>query len=137
MQKSPSFLAVALTAASLAGCGRSDLVPVEGKVTLDGKPLVGATIGMELVGGEKDFRLFMGESDRTGRYALRPFEHSGVGALPGEYHVMITSVQSPPGAHELTVLPPERVPLAYCNGSQTISVPPTGTTAADFEMKTR
>jgi hypothetical protein len=129
-----------LTAAfaiAMAGCGRSDLVPVEGTVTLDGAPLTGATIGMELVGGAKDFRLFTAETDATGRFALKPFEHAGTGALPGEYHVLITSVKAPPGSHELTVLPAERVPLAYRNGSQKISVPTAGTTAANFDLKTR
>lgn len=130
-------LLVLVFAAALAGCGRSDLVPVEGVVTLDGKPLAGATIGMELMGGDKDFRLFTAETDANGRYEIKPFEHGGAGALPGEYHVMITSVKAPPGANEMTVLPPERVPLAYRDGTYKLSVPAAGNIAANFDMKTR
>lgn len=136
MQKALHIFALVF-ATALAGCGRSDLVPVEGVVTLDGEPLEGATIGMELVGGDKDFRLFTAETDTNGRYAIRPFEHSSSGALPGEYHVMITSVKAPPGANEMTVLPPERVPLAYRDGKYKLSVPAAGNVAANFDMKTR
>lgn len=131
------FFTAIVAAIGAGGCGNSDLVPVEGTITLNGKPLSGATIGMELVGGAKDFRLFSAETDASGRYVMKPFERRGEGALPGEYHVMITSVKAPPGANEMTVLPPELVPPAYRNGSQTLSVPPAGNTAANFEITTR
>lgn len=104
---------------------------------LDGKPLAGATVAMELVGGEKGFRLFSGESDANGRYVLIPFEKSGTGAIPGEYHVIIKSVKAPPGANEMTVLPKEPVPQEYQNGSKTLTVPEGGITNADFAIKTR
>ncbi len=123
--------------ASVAGCGGPGLVPVEGTITLDGKPLAGATIGMELVGGEKDFRLFSGETDSSGRYTIKPFERNRAGALAGEYHVVITSVKAPPGANEMTVLPKEPVPPEYRNGSKTLTVPEGGITNADFAIKTR
>jgi hypothetical protein len=122
---------------SIAGCGGPKLVPVEGTITLDGRPLAGATIGLELVGGAKDFRLFHGETDANGRFAIKPFERSSTGAPPGEYYVMITSVKAPPGANEMTVLPKEPVPQEYQNGSKTLTVPDDGTTAADFAIKTR
>ena len=35
--------------ANLAGCGAAGLVPVDGTVTLDDQPLVGATIAMQHV----------------------------------------------------------------------------------------
>ena len=128
---------LALALASLTGCGGPKLVPVEGTITLDGKPLAGATIGMELVGGTKDFRLFSGETDANGRYVLKPFEKSGAGAIPGEYHVMIKSVKAPPGADEMTVLPKDPVPQEYQNGSKTLTVSEGGVTNADFAIKTR
>ena len=127
---------VVLAIGGLTGCGPS-LVPVEGTITLDGKPLAGATIGMELVDGEKDFRLFSGETDANGRYAMRPFERGGEGALVGEYRVMIRSVKAPPGANEMTVLPKEPVPAEYQNGSKALTVPEGGITNADFAIKTR
>jgi hypothetical protein len=118
------------------GCG-SNLVPVEGTITLDGKPLAGATIGMELIGGAKDARLFSGETDSSGRYVIKPFERNRTGALVGEYHVMIRSVKAPPGANEMTVLPKEPVPQEYQNGSKSLTVPEGGVTNADFAIKTR
>ena len=131
------FIAVCGVAlAGIAGCG-SGLVPVEGTITLDGKPLAGATIGMELVGGAKDFRLFSGETDANGRYVIKPFEKNRSGALVGEYHVMITSVKAPPGANEMTVLPKDPVPQEYQNGSKTLTVPEGGITDANFAITTR
>jgi hypothetical protein len=131
------FIAIGgIVLTSVVGCGPS-LVPVEGTITLDGKPLAGATVGMELIGGEKDFRLFSGETDANGRYIIKPFERDRAGALAGEYHVMITSVKAPPGANEMTVLPPEPVPPEYQNGSKTLTVPEGGTTDADFAINTR
>ena len=123
--------------ASSAGCGGAGLVPVAGTITLDGKPLSGARIGMELVGGEKDFRLFHGETDANGKYTIKPFERNRTGALAGEYRVMITSVIAPPGANEMTVLPKEPVPQEYRDGSKTLTVPEGGITNADFAIRTR
>jgi hypothetical protein len=126
---------VALACAS--GCGGPKLVPVEGAVMLDGKPIAGATITMELVGGEKDFRLFTAESDASGKYAIKPFESNRVGALPGDYRVIIKSVKAPPGANEMTVLPKDPVPVEFQNGSKTLTIPEDGMMNADFVMKTR
>jgi hypothetical protein len=126
-----------LTVASVAGCGGPKLVPVEGTVALDGKPLAGATIALELVGGEKGFRLFSGETDSSGRYVIKPFETRRVGALPGEYHVIIKSVKFPPDANEMTVLPKDPVPVEFQNGSKMLTVPEDGIENADFKMSTR
>lgn len=125
-----------LVLTSVVGCGPS-LVPVEGIITLDGKPLAGATIGMELVGGAKNFRLFSGETDAQGHYVIKPFERNSPGALVGEYRVMIRSVKAPPGANEMTVLPKERVPLEYHDGSKSLMVPAGGITNADFAIRTK
>lgn len=125
-----------LVLASAAGCGGSKLAPVEGAITLNGKPLAGATIALELVGGEKDFRLFSGETDASGKYVIKPFESNYVGALPGEYRVMIKSVKIPPGANEMTVLPKDPVPTEFQNGSKTLTVPEGGIKNADFPIKT-
>jgi hypothetical protein len=132
-----AIVSCGLALASAAGCGGPKLVPVEGTITLDGKPLAGATIALELVGGEKAFRLFSGDADVSGKYVIKPFESNRVGALPGEYHVMIKSVKTPPGADEMTVLPKDPVPPEFQNGSQTLTVPAGGIKSADFAIKTR
>lgn len=130
-------MVVGLSTILLFGCGGPKLVPVEGTVTLDGEPLASATIGLELSGGDKEFRFFSGETDASGKFAIVPFEASGTGAVPGEYSVMIRSVKAPPGANEMTVLPPERVPMSYRDGSIRLVVPEGGTTTANFDIKTR
>ena len=119
----------------VVGCGGPSLVPVEGVVTPDGKPLAGATIAMELVGGEKDLRLFASETDASGKYALKPFESSRVGALPGEYHLTIKSVKTP--QDEMAVAPKDPVPLEFRDGTKTLTVPDGGITNADFSISTR
>lgn len=118
-----------------AGCGGPTLVPVEGVISLDGKPLAGATIAMELVGGEKDLRLFAGETDANGKYVIKPFESSRNGALPGEYHIMIRSVKTP--QDEMAVAPKDPVPVEFQNGTKTLTVPDGGITNADFAILTR
>ena len=131
------FGSVTAVIASLAGCGSAGFVPVEGVVTLDGRPLVGATVALERTEGPPEKRLFAGETDAEGRYVIRPFEKSGIGAPPGEYRVMITSVKASPGADEMTVFPKEPVPEEYRNGSRTITVPEDGTKEADFAIQSR
>jgi hypothetical protein len=126
-----------LSIAVIVGCGRPTQVPVEGTVTLDGKPLANATVGLELIGGEKELRFFSAETDAAGKYSIQSFESGRAGAIPGEYSVMIRSVKAPPGADEMTELPPERVPPSYRDGSMKLTVPEDGTTTADFVIKSR
>ena len=61
----PAGLAVLLAAA--VGCGgKFTPVPVGGVVTLDGKPVEGATIYFYAVGDEKDGRPAHGTTDKAG-----------------------------------------------------------------------
>jgi len=46
-----SYLPIAITAVLLAGCGSDGLVPVKGRVLLDGQPLDGAAVLFEPEGG--------------------------------------------------------------------------------------
>jgi hypothetical protein len=131
------FGSVTAVIGALTGCGSAGLVPVEGVVTLDGKPLVGVTVALERMDGPAENRLFAGETDAQGRYAVHPFEKSATGAPPGEYRVMITSVKASPGADEMTEFPREPVPEEFRNGSRTITVPEGGTTEANFAIQSR
>jgi hypothetical protein len=123
--------------AACVGCGGPGLVPVEGNVTLDGEPLSGATVGMELVDGPREFRLFSAETDASGRYVLRSFESGAPGAMPGQYRVMIHSIKTPSNVDETYVAPRDPVPEPYRDGSLVISVPEGGTKSADIEIKSR
>jgi hypothetical protein len=121
----------------MSGCGGAGLVPVEGIVTLDGKPLSGATIRLDRSTGPVSERSFIGESDAQGHFAVGPIESGNKGAIPDTYRVFITSVKVPPDANELTKLPPERVPFKYRNGSEVLEVSTNGTTEANFAMTSR
>ena len=63
-----------------SGCRKSDnrFVPVSGRVTLDGQPLVDAAVSFW---SERDE--FSGYTDAAGRYQLKP------GAVPGTYSVYL------------------------------------------------
>ena len=79
-------LIVLLVAA--AGCGgRRTPVPVSGTVTMDGKPVEGATVTFHLLGDDKEGRLATGQTDRTGTFHLKTGNEAG--ARPGEYKVVI------------------------------------------------
>jgi len=80
------WLVVAFAAASLAGCEpRVARHPVEGVVTLDGKPLKGASVAfMPKAKGCPG----TAATDADGRFALREMDrHNGI--APGEYRVVV------------------------------------------------
>jgi hypothetical protein len=80
------FLVPALLAC--AGCGKdAKTVKVQGVVTLDGKPLEGATVTfIPLEGGSG--RMASGRTDSDGTFQLTTFRTYD-GALPGEYKVTV------------------------------------------------
>jgi hypothetical protein len=120
-----------------SGCGGAGLVPVEGVVTLDGKPLSGATIRLDRSTGPVSERSFVGETDAQGHFAVGPIESDKKGAIPDTYRVFITSVTVPADANEMTKLPPERVPVQFRNGSEVLEISTDGTTEANFAMTSR
>jgi hypothetical protein len=89
MSRALQYRIVLLAAASLlslfAGC--SNLVNVQGEVTLDGKPLPNAKIMLMPKGGGRPAE---GTSDAAGKFRLttnKPFD----GIAPGEYIVTVTA----------------------------------------------
>jgi hypothetical protein len=81
---------------SVSGCGGSKLVPVEGIVTLDGKPVEGATV-VFLPDGASG-RPAQGLTASDGRFHLSTVSEKGAG--PGDYKVVVTKTVGilPPGA---------------------------------------
>ncbi len=80
---------------ALAGCGdkvqgRAGLVPVTGKVTLDGKPLTTGTVSFIGSGGNNE--AFTGQIDGSGNYKLGA-SPTDPGALPGEYKVIVMATE--------------------------------------------
>ncbi len=71
------------------GKGRPTTIPVTGTVTLDGKPIAGATVMLQPQGPGKPA---VGVTDDQGRFSLYTFE-PGDGALPGTYLVTVRKVE--------------------------------------------
>lgn len=131
----PARFLAALTLAILAsGCGGPTLVPVSGTVMLDGKPLAGTYLTFEPVQGAGELAS-TGVTNEAGEYTLSCGDRPG--AVPGMHRVILTTVA--PGSHtdELSVLPQDKVPPRYQDGSLTFQVPEDGTDSADFELVTR
>jgi hypothetical protein len=119
---------------------KADLVPVGGKVTMDGQPLANATVMFAPVGEKADLAYY-GITDLSGTFSLlSPTQRPG--AAPGAYTVVISKYARPDG----TPFPPdagsdvlgtgvEHVPARYSNPQQTelrATVPAGG--KEDFEF---
>ncbi len=91
---------VAVVALVAAGCGRKSnmppLMPVEGLVTLDGKPLAEASVHFHPVGDTRG-RGAAANTDAEGRYSLIAPDGSK-GAPMGEYKVVIGKLVMPDGS---------------------------------------
>jgi hypothetical protein len=88
----PLLAAAGLTALILPtpGCGgKYTPVPVSGVVTLDGKPVEGATVYFYAIGDDKDGRPAFGTTDKEGAFQLSTLGDND-GALPRQYKVVVT-----------------------------------------------
>jgi uncharacterized protein (TIGR03067 family) len=102
------------------------LVPVEGKVTLNGKPLANATV--EFVPVDKGGQKATGTTNEEGKYKLKTLGKKG-GVRPGKYRVVISAKR---GGRSI-------VPARYGPGGKagiTFEVPPGGTDKANLDLKT-
>jgi hypothetical protein len=80
-------LAAALVLA--AGCGgKHTPVPVRGVVTLDGRPVEGATVHFYAEGEDGEGRPAFGRTDAAGAFRLSTLGHED-GALPRDYKVVV------------------------------------------------
>ena len=79
---------LALSLSVLAGCGeKTGTLPISGKVSYQGKPVVGARVSFVSKAGTRPAD---GVTDSEGRYQLGTFM-AGDGALPGDYGVVVSS----------------------------------------------
>ena len=76
----------------VAGCGvQSRTSPVSGVVTLDGKPLAGASLHFVPQGSGRDST---GESDASGQFTMSTFKPRD-GVVPGTYKVVVSPSTGP------------------------------------------
>jgi hypothetical protein len=140
---------VGVLAAALAGCGDDpfEIAPVSGKVTLNGEPLADARISFQPISGGSDVGPgSAATTDAQGHYTLTT--HDGQrGATVGGHRVRISTLKmsADPSKDDAGflirmsrpdgVLIPEKVPAKYSRDSPlTFTVPPGGTSAADFDL---
>jgi hypothetical protein len=88
---------------SLLGCGGP--VDVEGNVTLNGKPLAGAMVVFIPEGGGAEAGAF---TDEDGNFRLNGTKTEGT--LPGEYRVIVSKKEWPPG-----VTPPDPAKMTFAS----------------------
>lgn len=96
MQKMYSLLYVSLIIISvsmtMSGCQKSDLFPVTGILTLDGKAVENATINFVPVAGGPGAAV--AETDANGAFTLRLLMGGKNGAIPGDYVVTANKIES-------------------------------------------
>jgi len=142
----------ALCAISLlctSGCGEEVnvpdmMVPVTGTVTLDGKPLAGATVSFVPDGSTQGAGSY-GVTTADGKYELQGTQ-GGVGAAVGHYRVIITKLVMPDGSPIPADTPSatdigakDLLPAIYSSydvGTLTAEVPAQGG-AIDFALKSK
>jgi hypothetical protein len=138
MQLRLSNVAAILCLLLALGCGGGekkpefvgDLVPVTGTVTLDGKPVAGATVQFLLPQQATKGEMAEGVTDASGKYELqtliaRASAQERKGALPGDYTVRISRITLkdgsplPPGISEADAEAEggasESIPARYSN----------------------
>src|SRR6478752_6942901 len=127
----------ALLLADFVGCGRkSNVVPVSGRVTLDGQPLANVAINFgPLTGGLDGAYAEYGKTDSEGRYTLKLVDGRQDGATIGKNRVTLNESGEGPISDGAAVRIQFKLPPAARDGTLQFEVPPSGTVAANFEFK--
>jgi hypothetical protein len=137
------FLMIGLLCASGAaiGCGGPKYVPVSGRVTLDGKPLVNATVVFQPVSEERNPGPGShGKTDRDGRFTLTTMTDGKAGALVGKHKVTITAYEGddeiPSSGSDMKFR--KRIYPVEAEGESklTFEVPAGGSNEANFDLST-
>lgn len=126
---------------ALAGCGSGEtLVPVSGRITLNGKPLAGVHVSFQprsrvpvaASAGSASF----GVTDSDGRYTLRTVTTDQPGAVPGQHEVRLsTPLPASTSDEDLASAAKDPIPADFRNGKTEFTVPKEGTDKADFALK--
>jgi hypothetical protein len=119
---------------AVSGCQRT-IVPVAGRVTLNGKPLADAVVTFQPQ-AERDKKYpaatgSVGHTDNEGRYTLRVVKPDQLGAVVGDHIVTISTSES---GSDKALPTAEPLPQEWRDGSKSFRVPPNGTREADFAI---
>ncbi len=126
----------------IAGCGRSNIAPVAGRVLLDGKPLPAATVTFQPDSEDKNPGPGShGKTDADGQYTLQLMTGAAKGALVGKHKVSITAYEGGTKVQSSgsdMAFRKALVPHEYNVKTQlTYEVKPEGSTSADFALKSK
>lgn len=145
-----SVPSIGILLVTIAGCGQvdslkvPDLYPVTGKVTLDGEPLVGATLSF-LPKDDTVGQVVTGTSTEGGNYSL-VYSNGEPGCPAGQYQVYISKLTMPDGSPipegktAADVGAVDAVPARYRsmdNIGGSIMIPAGGKTDLNFELKSK
>ncbi len=122
-----------LLAAGLAGCGgeKSQFGYVEGTVTIDGKPILGAQVEFDPVNGSPSY----GVTDVKGHYRLQ-FTYDQPGALIGKHRVRIWTGGTTTDMTGREIRVAERVPERYNRFTELTAEVKPGRNILDFKLVT-
>jgi hypothetical protein len=126
----------------VVGCGGRNIAPVSGKVTLDDKPLANATVIFQ---PDADVKIpgpgSVGKTDAQGQFSLQLMTGNTVGAVIGKHKVSITAYDGGgdvPSSGSDMMFQKALVPSKYnAESTLTFEVPSSGSTGANFELKSR
>ena len=137
-----------LTACTPAPTG-PPVVPAEGTVLLDDKPLSGANVMFEPQGDTRGDRGSFATTDANGKFAIASPDGKRKGTAVGHYKVVINKLVTPEGKDfvpdpnsgpEDTGGFREVLPKTYSDAAVstlTAEVPPTGTKTLEFKLKSK
>jgi len=127
---------VAAFCAALPGCGgKSNVVPVSGRVTVDGRPLANVAVNFgPLTGGLDGAYAAYGKTDQEGRYTLKLVDDDQRGGMVGKNRITLN--ESSPGGESDGAAPRTqfKLPPTARDGTLQFEVPAGGTDAANFEF---
>jgi hypothetical protein len=138
-------LAAGLLVVCCLGCNRYDgppLHPVNGTVTLDGKPLANAGV-MFLPRETTRGNACLGITDASGKYVLKPERGGGEGCQEGTFAVTISKMKDPPpAAGEVAAAETgteETLPARYWDSAHTVlsAKVPAGGASIDFQLDSK
>lgn len=135
-----SFLSIALALAAV-GCS-SNVAPVSGRVTLDDRPLVNATVIFQLESAQANPGPgSSATTDAQGRFVLELMSGQVKGAIVGKHKVSITAYEGDdtiPSSGSDIVFRKALLSDEYNTRTKlTFDVPAAGTDQADFRLKSR
>ncbi len=125
------FWLLVVVSVPAAGCGNSDegLARVKGSVTLDGKPLTGASVEFEPESGSPSY----GKTDGNGWYKLM-YTQEKAGAVIGKHTVRIRTREITTDENGREVFVPERLPAKYHLRSELTAEVEPGRNKFHFEL---